>query len=209
MASYLPDINRGYMMAIVTDAITDSSGKFQYGTYPASIRTQEDLMTITDETEIKNTPEVTTRELSITDGAGNTVLVSARMRDTRSGSGSNRTLNKRSRAFADIPVGSQIIILGCKVAPKYSKEGTQAIRFELSDMNYKVINSTASNLVVGDLTSTQNDEFQHDGNVQVLSMDDSLDDFDISALATPIASKAPKSTEKPVVSSTAKSDEQM
>lgn len=209
MASYLPDINRGYMMAIVTDAITDSSGKFQYGTYPASIRTQEDLMTITDETEIKNTPEVTTRELSITDGAGNTVLVSARMRDTRSGSGSNRTLNKRSRAFADIPVGSQIIILGCKVAPKYSKEGTQAIRFELSDMNYKVINSTASNLVVGDLTSTQDDEFQHDGNVQVLSMDDSLDDFDISALATPIASKAPKSTEKPVVSSTAKSDEQM
>lgn len=209
MASYLPDVNRGYMMAIVTDAITDSSGKFQYGTYPANIRTQEDLMTITDETEIKNTAEVTTRELSITDGAGNTVLVSARMRDTRSGSGTNRTLNKRSRAFADIPVGSQIIILGCKVSPKYSKEGTQAIRFELSDMNYKVINSTASNLVVGDLTSVQNDEFQTDGHAQVLSMDDSLDDFDIASVSTPMSTKVDKLVDKPVISTTAKSDDDM
>lgn len=210
MASYLPDVNRGYMTAILTDAVTDSSGKFHYGTYPAAnIRSQEDLMTLTDPDEIKNTPEITTRELMITDGAGNNVLVSARMRDTRSGSGSNRTLNKRSRAFADIPVGSQILIIGCKVAPKYSKEGTQAIRFELSDLNYKVISSASSNLVVGDLTSVQDDTFQSDGHVQVLGMDESIDDFDLSMMSKPLSAKPAETKDTPVVQTTAKSDDQM
>lgn len=209
MASYLPDVNRGYMTAILTDAVTDSSGKFHYGTYPASIRSQEDLMTLTDPDEIKTTPEVTTRELMITDGAGNNVFVSARMRDTRSGSGSNRTLNKRSRAFADIPVGSQILIIGCKIAPKYSKEGTQAIRFELSELNYKVITSASSNLVVGDLTSVQDDTFVTDGHVQQLGMDEDIEDFDLSSLSMTLSVKSEEQKDKPVVSTVAKSDNEL
>lgn len=208
--SFIPETNRAHMTAILTDATTDETGNFHYGIYPQNIRNKNELVTLTDQDDIRRTAEVCTRELLISDGAGNNVTISARMKDNAFGSArgedNQRSINKRSRAFYDVPVGTQVVIVGSKLVPRYSKEGTQAIRFELHDLNYKVMNAASSNLVIGDLTSEQID---YNNDEQLAMLNENLDDFDLDDVDTLSAKQSTTETQTAVSQSTAQDDSEM
>lgn len=175
-ASFTPATNRVYCTAIITDAETDEHGQYTYGIYPSSIRSKDELYTLEDEEEITRTPEVCTRQLLIADGAGNPVHISARVADMENGTRDNRKITKRSRIFNQLPVGTQIVIIGGKLDFKYCNSGTLAVRAEVSDLTYQTMSSRGNNTVVGDMASVQDD-------VIIISpdlVDDTKDDADFA-----------------------------
>lgn len=210
MASFLPDTQRAFVMGVLTDSTQDTSGKFQFGVYAANARTSEDLVTLTDEEEIRTTVEQATRELMITDGAGQPVNVTIRVRDVTTGSGNRRTINKRARALHALPAGTQLLILGSKIVARYSREGTQEIRFELSDLNYVPL-TTNANLIAGDFTVSEDDSTM----VSFLDIEDDAFNLDnIEVLSTkpeaPVTdAKGKPVKDKAVTKSTAKTDDKL
>lgn len=156
-ASFTPYNNRVYCTAIITDAETDEHGQYSYGIYPSNIRSKDELYTLTDDQEIAQTPEVCTRQLLISDGAGNSVYISARVSDMENGTRDNRKITKRSRIFNQLPAGTQIVIVGGRLDFKYCNSGTLAVRAEISDFNYMTMSSRGANTVVGDIASVQED----------------------------------------------------
>lgn len=185
-ASFTPSLNRVYCTAIITDAETDEHGQYTYGIYPSNIRSKDELYTLEDEDEIRRTPEVCTRQLLIADGAGNPVHISARVADMENGTRDNRKITKRSRIFSQLPVGTQIIILGAKLEFKYCNSGTLAVRAEISDLNYKSIDSRGNNTVVGDIASMQEDIII----IEPEAIDNTADESDFASIDLAAISQA-------------------
>lgn len=149
--SFIPEVNKGYLTAIILDEETDDEGKFQFGIFKAS-STRDNLVTLTEEDEIANTPEVCTRRVLIQDGAGNPVKIQVRVRDEVYGS--NRPI-KLARSFWNIPVGSPVEIRG-KLQFRMVKSGSQAITAEVVATRFKTY--SAQNMIIGDISTADADE---------------------------------------------------
>lgn len=145
--SFVPEVNRGYISAIVLGDETDEEEKFKFGIYKASASNREELETLTDEEEISKTVEVCTRRVLITDGAGNTTKVQVRVRDESYGP---KNIIKHSRSFFNIPVGSTVEIRG-KLNFRMVKAGSLAITAEIVTNKFKVYG--AQNAIVGDIVT--------------------------------------------------------
>lgn len=148
--SFLPEVNKGYISAIILGDETDEEGKFKFGIYKASATNRDSLETLTEQAEIEKTVEVCTRRVQITDGAGNTLKIQVRVRDESYGVDSKPI--KNSRAFYNIPVGSAVEIRG-KLVFRMVKQGSLAITAEVQTTNkFQVYGS--QNSIIGDLTTS-------------------------------------------------------
>lgn len=151
--SFLPEINKGFLTAIILDDETDQDGKFKFGIYKVAAGNREELVTLEDEEEISNTVEVCTRCVQISDGAGNNLKVQVRVRDQAYGVDSKPL--KLSRSFFNIPVGTPVEIRG-KLNFRMVRTGSQAITAEIISSNFKPYG--AQNMIIGDLTTTDTQE---------------------------------------------------
>ena len=147
--SFLPEVNKGFLTAVILDDETDQDGKFKFGIYKVAAGNREELVTLEDEEEISKTVEVCTRCVQISDGAGNNLKVQVRVRDQSYGSDSKPI--KLSRSFFNIPVGTPVEIRG-KLQFRMVRTGSQAITAEVVANNFKVYG--AQNMIIGDLTTT-------------------------------------------------------
>lgn len=212
MRSFLPKVNRAYMMGIITDSVTDVSGKFQYGVFKMNTKANEGLVTLTDEKEISETMEQCTREVQITDGAGRPVYITVRVVDTSTNSTftdgegrSKRNITKRSRIFAELPVGTQVLIQGGRLIPHYCQTGTQAVRFTVDDFQQKVLNAS-NNMIIGDTTSEVLEESQMKFQAEFVEEDFTFQEELMEHL---VALQPDLKDQEPVVQSTAKDDNHM
>lgn len=151
--SFLPEVNKGFLTAIILDDETDQDGKFKFGIYKVAAGNREELITLDDEEEIAKTVEVCTRCVQITDGAGNALKIQVRVRDQSYGSDSKPI--KLSRSFYNIPVGTPVEIRG-KLQFRMVRAGSQAITAEVVANNFKVYG--AQNMIIGDLSTTDSQE---------------------------------------------------
>lgn len=149
--SFTPEVNKGYLTAIILDDETDDEGKFQFGIYKAN-STRDNLIVLTEEDEIANNAEICTRRVMIQDGAGNFVKIQVRVRDEVYGA--SRPI-KLARSFWNIPVGSPVEIRG-KLQFRMVKSGSQAITAEVVATRFKTY--SAQNMIIGDISTADADE---------------------------------------------------
>lgn len=155
--STVAKVNRGYLSAVILADEADDEGKFKFGIFKQNAANKDDLVTLENDEEITNTPEVCTRRVLIVDGAGETLKVQVRVKDETYGENSRPI--KHSRSFYNLPVGTPVDIRG-ELTFRLVRDGSQAITAEVESTKFKAY--ATNNMIVGDLTTVDNQDFTVD-----------------------------------------------